>query len=208
MWLLTVLACDGGTTYNGIGMEDYFPMEGERSATYKNDDDTVPYLLLMEKQSQSTTVGDRDVWTFEYSDDTTASLVGGVQWSNSSGSVQIHGWAGADGVYSTFDPAIDVTDDDGRMLTGDAITTTTGGVTWTSTFVGVESCPVEWGLDWEGCVHISLTDGGAAPSAADDPSRPFFVGDYWVIQRYMIAWMHIRGYDANWNLADYVYNGE
>jgi hypothetical protein len=213
MTLLVLLAaCTGGTgttTYKGTKMDDFFPFDGERQATYVNEDASIPYQLEMELAQPSEQVGDREVWTLEYYEDQTFSLVAGVKWSvENGGSAQIHGWAGPDGSYVMYDPPIDATDPSGYMHVGDSVTTDSGGTTWTSTYVGNEDCPVQWGLDWENCVHLSISDGGAAPSSADPPSRPFFVGDYWLVTRYMTAWMHNAGYDQKWNLADYDYSAE
>jgi hypothetical protein len=207
--LVFLVACTGapGPGFNGTKLSDYFPMEGGRSATYVNADATVPYKLEMEKLDQPEQIGERQVWTFEYYEDETFSLIAAVKWSNVSGdAAYIHAWAGADGVFTPYDPPISVTADNGYMHVGDVVTTDSGGVTWTSTYVGTEDCPVQWGLDWEDCAHMKISDGGADPSAADPATRPFFVGDYWVVPRYMIAWMDVRGYDDKWNLADYDYD--
>lgn len=209
MLLALTLACTSGstTTYKGTKMDEFFPMEGGRQATYVNEDANVPYQLEMEKVSDFEQVGDRQVWTFEYYDDQTFSLVAGVKWSVVPGdAVQIHGWSDASGSSTTYDPPVNVTDPSGYMHVGDSVVTETGGVSFTSTYVGNEDCPVQWGLDWEDCAHMSISDGGADVSAADAATRPFFVGDYWLVTRYMIAWMHNRGYDQKWNLADYDYD--
>lgn len=207
--LVALIACTkgGSLDYKGTKMDQYFPMDGQRQATYTNADATIGYQLMMEKVETAEQVGDRQVWTYEYYEDQTFSLVAAVKWSvESGGSAQIHAWAGADGVFTTYDPPIDVTDPSGYMHVGDSVQTSTGGSTWTATYVGNEDCPVLWGPEWEDCVHLSISDGGAAVSAADPASRPFFVGDYWLVTRYMTAWMHNRGYDQKWDLSLFEYD--
>lgn len=207
MLLPLLLACtSGGTTYPGTRMDDYFPMDGERNATFVNDSDQIPFKLLMEKGSDSESIGDREVWTFELYQDDPFTQLGGVKWSVSTGdSTQIHGWAGADLQWTMYDPPISVTDDDGYMLSGDTVVTETGGTTFTSTYIGQDDITVAYGPEWEGAVHFSIDDGGGAVSAADPATRPIFVGEYWVVTRYMVAWMHTAGYDQKWDLLLHEY---
>lgn len=201
--LFTLIACNGPDVgYTGTKMDDYFPMEGDRQATYVNDDAAVEYKLEMEKVIPTETADGLELVTFEYYRDDTYSLVGSVTWSNRSGDVKIHRWAGADGVTETFDTPVQVTDPSGYWRPGaDPVVTQTNGRTFTSTFVDVQDCPVVWGLDWENCVHLTLDDGDGDPNAG-----PIFAGEYWLVTRYMIAWMKITGYGEKWNLADYDYD--
>lgn len=199
--LLVMIACDSEVGYTGTKMGDYFPFEGGREATYSNEDATVEYLLIMEKVTPTEVVDSLELVTFEYYRDDTYELLGSVTWSNRAGEVLIHRWSDAAGTVEEFDPPVSVTPKSGYMRAGEAVTTETGGRTFTSTFVDVQDCPVQWGLDWEGCVHLNLDDGDG-----DAMAGPLFAGEYWLVTRYMFAWMHITGYSAKWNLANYDYD--
>ena len=52
-------------------------------------------------------------------------------------------------------------------------------------------------------MHIRLDDGDG-----DDMAGPNFAGDYWLVQRYGPAWMHLTGYTEKWNLARYEWSGD
>lgn len=206
--LSPLVACNGGGYgYNGEKTSDYFNAVGITRSTYAYDDqELIPDNLLIEKVEPTTTEAGREMVTLEMRmEDESETFVGGVIWSNAPGeSTQIHGWAGADGVYNTYDPPISVTDDDGYMLVGDSVTTETGGTTFTSTYVGKEDCQVLWTPDpWEGCLHFTIDDGGGPPTANDPATRPLFVGDYHLVTRFFIAWVQPAGYDLNWILSDY-----
>lgn len=200
--LFTLLvACDGGLVdYKGTQMSEFFPYDGSRQAEYFNEDvDNVDWKLVVEKVEPVEQIGAYEVVTFEWSNYSTGEIVGAVKWSSSSGDgIHIHGYSVGTGDVTTFDPPIAFTDDDDYMKAGESVTTQTGGMTFTATFVGVEDCPVQWGLEWEDCLHIELDDGDG-----DDSAGPIFAGDYWLVQRYGPAWMHLTGYSEKWNLARY-----
>lgn len=206
--LVLLSACNGGsTTYAGTKMSDYFNAIGVTRSTYANEDQAaVPDNMILEKVEPVETVDGREIVVLEQRlDDDGETFLGGVKWSTSPGeSTLIHGWAGRDGVYADFDPPIAITDDSGYMRTGDAVVTETGGTTYTVTFIDKQDCPVLWTPDpWEDCVHISIDDGGGAVSSADPATRPIFVGEYWLVTRFFIAWAHTAGFDAKWVLSDY-----
>lgn len=207
--LSALVACDGGTTtFRGTQISGYFPYDGQRTAEYVNEaPEEVPWKLVVEKIEPTERVGDLEIVTFEWSkkegSDITG-IVGSVKWSSVDGDgVQIHGYSVGTDAFVTFDPPVQVSDDDDYMKVGESVTTETGGYTFTSTFVGVEDCPVQWGLDWEDCLHFTIDDGDG-----DDNAGPIFAGDYWVVQRYGPAWMHLTGYEAKWNLAHYEWSNE
>jgi hypothetical protein len=204
--LTLLLACSGGdTTYKGTQMSEYFPYDGSRQAEYFNEDvDNVTWKMVVDKLEPTEMMGNYEVVTFEWSNYDNAEIVGAVKWSSGSGDgIHIHGFAEGTGEFVMFDPPIAFTDDSDYMQVGASVTTETGGYTFTSTYVGNESCPVQWGLDWEGCVHIRLDDGDG-----DDMAGPNFAGDYWLVQRYGPAWMHLTGYTEKWNLARYEWSGD
>jgi hypothetical protein len=206
--LLLAVGCTGGGStygYQGLKMSPYFPMDGERQAEYANEDvDNVPWKLEVEKVDETETSGSTEIVTWEQYRDDTAELVGAVKWSaDSSDGIQIHAYAVGTDDFTVFDPPIAVSDNSDYMNRGDSVVTETGGMTFTSTFVEVVDCPVQWGLDWEDCVHMRIDDGDG-----DDTVGPIFAGDYWLVTRYGPAWMHTTGYDDKWNLAHYDWSNE
>ena len=202
--LALFVGCTGSSTdFPGTRMSDFFPMDGERQAEYVNEDhDNIPWQLAVAKVEPIERVDDEDVVTFEWSNYDSGELVGAVKWSSSSGNgIKIHAYAdytGGSSDFITFDTPVLVTDDDDTMKRDESVVTETNGYTFTATLVGFEDCPVNWGLDWEDCAHITLDDGDG-----DDMVGPNFAGDYWLVQRYGPAWMHLTGYAEKWNLAHY-----
>ena len=198
---LVLLGCQPAAPgYPGTKMNEYFPFDGEREAEYINDDiENVPWKLVIEKISPTELVDTAEVVEMEWTNFDTGDVLGSVRWSSdSSNSVQIHGYSDAAGEYITFDTPIQVTDDSNYMRKGDSVVTETNGFTFTSTLVGVESCPVIWTTDdWE-CEHILIDDGDG-----DDMAGPLFAGDYWLVTRYGPAWMKLTGDDQKWVLGHY-----
>jgi len=196
--LFVLGGCSGDApTYDGISMLDFFPFDGARDAEYVNDDTTVGWKMLAHMVPEPEVVDNREIATFEYRKDD-GTLLYAVKWSvRSHQPIQIEAWADGTGEFVTFDPPIAVADY--AMLTGESVTTETGGMTFTGTYVGPEDCTVIWGgLDWEDCAHIRLDDGDG-----DDMAGPKFAGDYWFVTRYGQAWARTTGYTQPWKLSDY-----
>ena len=203
LWLT---ACTGTTpTFDGTKMSDFFPQDGDRQAEYINEDSTnIAWKLVVEKIEPVEMIDEVEVVTWEWSRSDTGEVIGSVKWSsNSQDSIRIHGYeVTATGESVMFTTPIAIAPDDDDMLSGESVTTTTDGWTVTSTLVGKEDCSVNWGMDWEDCVHIRLDDGDG-----DDMVGLPFAGDYHLVQRYGPAWMHLTGYAEKWNLADYDWSG-
>lgn len=199
--LLALTACQQTIGRTGTKTSEFFPMDGDRQATYVSEDETVTASLNVEKIEPSETIDDLEVVTFEYSlSGDSLTIVGAVKWSAAAGhGIKIHAWSeGPAGEFTVFDSPILVTNERDYANVGEVVTTTTNGYTFTSTFVGFQDCPVQWGLDWEGCLHLTIDDGDGDPSAG-----PFFAGDYWLVTRYGPAWMKLTGNTEKWNLIDY-----
>lgn len=206
--LIALLAACGTntTTYNGTQVSEYFPLEGERSAVYTNEDTTITTQLYMEKAQPSTMEDGVEVAEFDwydYLDDTVGDLKYVVLWSMESGSsVKIHGFAWGTDAITTFDPPLAITDSDDHMLTGDSIESTTqgsDGVSYTVTGTLVEpvpECPTTWISSWTDCIHYNLDDGGAGLP---------FAGDYTLEVDYGPAWFQLTGDTGEWNLLRYDY---
>lgn len=201
MLTLLLLACSGGAyTTQGTKVSDFFPFDGERNAVYLNDDESVDWELRVEKIDESVVSG-RTVVTMTYSQETDTALTElyAVKWSTLDGdSTLIHAYSEAGGAFTEYDPPISVTSGSGWMRVGDAVSTETGGYSFTSTFVEVVDCPVKMGLDWQDCSHFELDDGDGDPNAG-----PLFAGEYWQVTSYGTAWMLLTGYTDKWNLLDY-----
>jgi hypothetical protein len=200
--LLVLTACHRpDLSITGMKTSPFFPTDGSRTATYVSDDATIADTLQVDKIEPTETIDDREVVTFEYArSGESLTSIGDVKWSSVSGSgIKIFGYSeGTGGEMIMFDTPVDFTDDDDYEKPNETITTTTNGYTFTSTFIDLQDCPVDWGLDWIGCMHIKLDDGDG-----DDTAGPFFAGEYWLVTRYGPAWMKLTGDTANWNLADY-----
>ncbi|MFZ5476594.1 MAG: hypothetical protein ACOZNI_07445 [Myxococcota bacterium] len=220
VFVALLAACSGGSTvYKGTGpMSDFFPYDGKREATYyyagvsaTSDDDSgdtgqttgVGYNLVVRKVEPTETTDGVELVTFAYySDDgDTETLLGSVKWASDGDGVRIYAFAEGTGDFTTFDTPVTFAAD--YMHTGEAVETVTNGYTFTSTYVEQADIHVQWGLDWEGTVHMNLDDGDG-----DTSTGPFFAGDYWLATRYGPGWMHLTGYDDKWDLADYEHCAE
>ncbi len=199
--LALLAGCGGPPTdsWNGTVMADFFPSDGSRDAEYVNDDSTnvTWHMLTHEVQPVETASDTRVTYTLEYSKDD-GTLLYAVKWSvRSNQPVRIEAYAEGTADFTVYDPPIDVVNAD--MVSGDAVTTTTGGTTFTGTYVGPEDCPVLWGgLSWTGCAHITIDDGDG-----DNTKGPLFAGDYWLVARYGEAWLQTTGFTQPWKLSDY-----
>ncbi|MES2640438.1 MAG: hypothetical protein V4850_13175 [Myxococcota bacterium] len=196
MLLLLVVGCTGDTLMRGTNLASFFPTDGERRAEYVNAAaGDIPWTLIVEKLEPTETIDGAELVTFEWSRDDTGELLGAVKWSSSSAEgIAIHAWSGPDGAFVVFDEPVQVADD--AMISGDTLDTPAGGVSFTSTFVGFEDCPVSWGEDFEGCAHLSIDDGDGDPMTG-----PLFAGDYWLANEQGPAWMITTGYAEKWDLA-------
>ena len=159
-------------------MRDYFPQDGEREALYYNEDPEIEWTLRAEQGSDG-------LWSYENDGDGT--IIGSIRWDSDDG-IEIAGWSEGTESVRVVDPPFVVAGD--CMRPGETIETGA----WSSTFVGMENCPVQWGIDgWE-CVRLRLENAG---------EEAFFLGDWWLVTRYGPAWMHLAGFTEKWNLADY-----
>src|SRR4051812_39803872 len=115
--LMILVGCDGGAPviYKGTKMTDYFPMDGDRTARYYNEDTVnVTWTLLAEKIEPTQTIDGTEVVTFNYSEeenDAIIGTVGQVLWSSRDGKgIKIHGYAEGTGDVVMFDTPIQFAD--------------------------------------------------------------------------------------------------
>lgn len=197
-----LLACGGltETGYEGTKVTpDLFPLAGERWS-YVNHDPAVGWAMTVQKVDPVDTFADgATVWTLEYAEEA-GDVLARVKWSATGGeALRIHAWAPGTDAFTTFDPPIALTPEDGYMKRGATVATETGGTTFTSTLEGTETCTTPWTLDgdWT-CARFTLESGDG---------EPFFVGEYGLVEGYGIAWMRLAGWAEAWELADYVPEG-
>lgn len=194
--VLTLLAACGTTTgtYQGYAIDDFFPLDGERTWEYSQLQEDIVWKLRVEKVSQTLRKGSTEVVTLEYYNDETGDLLYTIDWSSdSSDGVQVWGYSDeATGDSVSYDPPVGISNR--YMNTGEFAETTTDGRTFTSTFEGVESCPNDWRTDWE-CVHMSVDDGDD-----DDTTGPPFAGDWWLATSYGASRFVTTGYTDAWVL--------
>ncbi len=168
--LLFACTVPDGPSYSGHGTYDYLAFDGERTWKYQSEDPETTFTLVVEKTNYSYADGIENI-TFEYSTEDPQALLGSVSWE--SGGINGSGITG----YSVGDEEVIFDTMIGfaahRMVSGDTIETTTNGVTFTSTMLGLESCQNNWSPDdWE-CLHFTLE--------VDQADHDFpFVGDYWM----------------------------
>lgn len=166
-------------------MREYFPYDGERHAVYVSED--VDWSLAVHKVGVESADG-VELATFAYSRDDDGTLLASVKWASDDDGVRVAAVAEGTGDFVTYDPPVALTID--YMGAGDTVETSTGGASWTSTYLGQETVDLAWGVTWEGVVHVALEGGDA-----------FFAGEYWLARGYGPALMEIDG--VLWDLYDY-----
>lgn len=207
--LLPVLAvaCNGGTTtnYSGYTMSDYFPLDGERSWEYSQEDEEILWQLSVEKVTPTETVGNDEVVTLEYSQKDPVELLYSIKWSSSASTgIEIFGYSvEATGESVSYDTPIGVADF--QMRSGETVDTEVDGVAWQGTFVGIEDCPNLWVDSWE-CVKMTILDdedgnGDYEDDDDDDAGAPPFEGSWWLAPRYGASRFLPNGYDSDWVLS-------
>jgi len=194
---LSAVSC-GGASYNYVGylMDNQFPLDGTREYQYVSDDETIETPIRVEKASAPSSTDTYDIYTFETYDDESGDLLNVVNWSSDSVyGILIHNYTNyANGEEAVvFDPPLIFADDE--MAPSDFVVTETGGMTFTSTFVGVEPCPNYYVADWNECLRIELDDGDG-----DDSAGSMVAGTYWLVPRYGIAWFQQTGDSEPWIL--------
>ncbi len=211
MFALLLLACDdtGGTQpFAGTKMSDYFAFEGARTNEYNNADTAIDYKLIVQKKTQTTQEGDREIVTMEYTNGNTADVFGSVLWSSiTSDSVVVHGYSlGTTGATITFDPPVAITDDDDAMRVGESVETETtdsdgNSFTYVSTLVeGVATCPSTANDDFAQCVHMTIDDGDG-----DDAVGPLFTGDFVLVASWGPVFQTLPLWESEWELTDMEY---
>ena len=216
-WIPACLVMLGGCTggigdpigFSGFTMTQFFSFDGERTWEFVNEDINIDYFLVGELSQESDVLEDGFTrkYTINYTKDCISTANGCVedefvrsmQWSsNDTFGTFLHGYqlAGEDAVE--FDPPVQVTPP--NMKREDSVSTDTDGTTWTSTFIQLEECPVQWAVDWDECARIELDDGDGDLETGSPVS-----GVYWVITGYNVVASEWPGEPGRWELLKHDY---
>lgn len=198
--------------YGGFETYRYFPIDGS-SRVWRFYHGEADWLLEAEMVDKNRSGGSQ-VATIEYSRTEPFSLLYTVNWSSdASKGIRIHGYQ-VDTAFAWVDSEADTGDGEvvprpevaasgwtdfsppiqfakHQMAPGDNITTSTGGVTYTSTFEEVENCPNLWNDTWE-CLRFLLT-------SSDDNAAPF-VGTWWLATTWGPSWFQPTVMEEPWVL--------
>lgn len=187
--------CQGGYNYTGYTIHDHFPLDGDWTWQYSQEDETVDFKLLVDRVSPTEVRGTTEVVTLEYKKADTEDLLYSVKWSSDTTSgVLIHGYTDeATGETADYDPPIIL--GDFQMVVGDSNTVSTNGEEWVSKFVSVEDCPNYWVETWT-CLKFELDNGDG-----DDLAGPPFAGTYWLAPNYGPSRFIPTGYADPWVLT-------
>ncbi len=205
--IMLLLACTGGggTTYSGVAMSDYFPLDGERTWVYNNEDTTITWQLRINKQLQTSQEDGREVVTFDYDNAETGELLGTVSWSVVKGDeVMVHGYSlGADASVS-FEPPVAITAASDTMQVDEEVVSDTkdsNGKSWTFTSTYVESypdCPTTYSEDFTKCAHFVV-----ATEDAGEGTTPMFVSDMTLVSSLGPAFITLPGWSTPWELSSF-----
>jgi hypothetical protein len=205
MSLLAGCTSPNTIAYLGERMDQYFVFDGDRSWEFISDDTSLPYLMIGDLQEEFVSIneGSTRIYTIRYKTDCLGAGEcddGAFIWSldlsfDSIYGAQIHGITVGSEPATVFDPAVVLTTP--YINQGDVFETVSGGVTYTSTFIGFEQCPVQWNVDWPKCVHFTLDDGGAGTPLA---------GDYWANVGFNLVAMDMDMDESFWQLLSAKYD--
>ncbi|MEZ4236708.1 MAG: hypothetical protein R3F59_11245 [Myxococcota bacterium] len=182
-----------------------FPFDGERTWDYQSDDVTATYKLNVLSVGEFETIEGKKVYTLSTTKECVANdpdcvgdLVYRMSWSSDpSNGVYIWGYDLGDGQVE-LRPPVQVAYD--TMERDESVKTTTGGVVWTSTMRGIESCPIKIIAEWDEC--------GVFEVAADGGDSFPLAGTYWATAGNGIAAFQHEGDEGTWQLSDIDCQGE
>jgi hypothetical protein len=211
MWALAILAgCPAnGPLYSGVQTHELFPFDCERTWEYTSTDTTLAYKLVALSDTPPEKDGALNVYTLRYTSEcfgadpecVDGEVLRKIQWSSTTGEgVLIHGFALGEGAITKLDPPVQLglasmekALDPEAPGPGSFAETTTGGATWTSVMVEIESCPVRMSVDWDDCYVFELsTDGGDGIPLA---------GTYWAIGGQGVVAFEVAGDTGQWQAS-------
>lgn len=210
--LVSTVGCGSAAyTYSGYWASDHFPLGDDWVWEYSSEAED--FLLQVETTNRETS-GGIEVVTLDYTHRDTGNLLYSIKWSsNNSDGIQIHGYYTAEpfsgqddddggdddtgsatdasiGEWVLFNPPVEVLG--GQAKPGDALTTTTGGVTYEASFDTYEDCPNLYVSDWR-CMKVIIT-------SDDDGAAPFEGTWHWAAE-YGTSLFQPEGTDFPWKLV-------
>lgn len=194
---------DDVDNFVGEPSSPYFPFDGKRTWQYISTDLKLTYKRSAEMRSTEPDVIDNtntypvDYWVrcVQHDDECETGIERTITWSSDQiDGVRIWNWTegNRDTVY--FDPPLKIAAAD--MKIGQTYHTVHLGVTWTSTLVAKEECPIRYDGGPDLCLRFSITDGD------DDPETgKGLVGDYWAGPGFNVVGFQFPGEEGVWELA-------
>ncbi len=213
LFLALGLACGGDDTVTTTGQafERYVPLDGYRYWEFQSEDPFATWTAHVAKSNEPDSSSGYDVYTLTTTNVETDSVMRTLRISSDGDDgVLIHGYEVKDAGDGSslqnlgsadFDPPMVF--GSANMANGDAVTTETGGTTYTSTFDGTVACPNPYTEAWENCRRIVVTD----DEAEGDMASPI-AGSWWLVEGYGIAWYQLTGDTEAWKLSKLVYRDE
>lgn len=213
--LLTMLACSGGTdfTYSGYPMDDFFPFDGERTWTFRSEDETVVNTVVA---TLNPTAENPETGLFVYAMDYTLGCradaeegtctagdpfrISQIRWSaDQSRGTLIHSFT-EDGTTTNFSPPLVITEDQG--VPDEQWVTETDQGTFTSTFDQIGDCPVMMDVDWDECVRILVDDDGDPATPGTHPMH----GVWYAVAGFNVIAFQLNDDAALWQLSNATHN--
>ena len=168
-FLLLACGSTSNTQYSGISTNEYMPLDGVRSWQFEN---AGTVFDLQAEKTNAETIDGTEIVTISYSKKEPAEKLASIDWSSNDG-ILIHGYTitNQGGMEFEFPVALAKY----KMLPDEIVETTTDGITFTSTLIGMETCPNNWideANSWD-CLRFEIT---ADSSASSFP----FLGEWWL----------------------------
>lgn len=204
--LVLLMACKPyDPVFGGSPVWQMFPFDGVRTWEYISVDTELSYKLVATSLGEPEVLAGTNIYNVEYSTHCVTTdpecvedeVIRKVKWSSTvTDGAYIHAYDAGDGFVDLV-PGVRLTYDD--MSKDDVIETVVGNVTWTSTMLGIEQCPVTLSADWDECgaFLLEVSEGDGYPIA----------GTYWATVGNGVAALEIVT-ESQWQLSDISCEGE
>jgi hypothetical protein len=201
--------CQPKNTFSGSGIDitQFFPFDGDAVQHWEfiNRDSAVSYKLVADQSPVIEESPDGQIYAVDWTIECVSAdpycvpgLTKTVKWRvTESRGVFLHGVSDGLGNTTNFTPPIQLAE--AEMNTDDTVQTVTNGATFTATYLGYETCPVRWAVDWgDDCIHINLDDGDGNPD-----TNGLVTGDYWAIIGFNVVAVQSQSDSDVWELSTF-----